>query len=240
MVLPGHAAPLGLAYYTGSLFPAPYQGQLLATFHGYREYGHRLVLVPVDANGAPGGGELQDIIRGWEKSADGHDPQGAPVDVLVASDGSIFLTEDKNGTVLRVFFDASGGDGAPMKPLPPQKPVVSADEKARCDALAQKNDPMSTLQRDVFDQACVSCHGAGPGYAGGLALMRCDAVGNAKRLTSPRSGGQGPYVSANDENSYLVLRIKGQGFPQMPAGGVSPEQLAEVLGWIRAGAPIPQ
>jgi glucose/arabinose dehydrogenase len=240
MILPGHVAPLGLAYYTGSMFPEAYQGQLLVTFHGYREYGHRLVLVPVDANGAPGGGELKDVIRGWEKSADGKDPQGAPVDVLVAKDGSLILTEDKNGTVLRVVFDASGGDGAPMKPLPPVKPVVSPDEQARCDALAQKNDPMSVMQKNVLDQACVSCHGAGPGYAGGLALLKCDAAGNAKRLTQPRSGQRGPYVSPGDENSELVLRIKGQGFPQMPAGGVSPEQLAEVLGWIRAGAPIPE
>ena len=37
----------------------------------------------------------------------------------------------------------------------------------------------------------------------------------------------------------LVLRLQGQGFPQMPAGGVSPEQLEEVQSWIHAGAPLP-
>ncbi|QUS47116.1 hypothetical protein [Salmonella enterica] len=77
------------------------------------------MLVPVDAQGVPGAGEPMDIIRGWEKSADGKDPQGAPVDVLVAKDGSLYVTEDKNGDVLRVFFDARLGNGAPMKPLPP-------------------------------------------------------------------------------------------------------------------------
>ena len=122
LLLPGHVAPLGMAFYTGSMFPAAYQNQLIVTFHGYREYGHRLMLVPVDAQGVPGVGEPMDIIRGWEKSADGKDPQGAPVDVVVAKDGSLFVTEDKNGDVLRVFFDAHLGDGAPMKPLPPQKP----------------------------------------------------------------------------------------------------------------------
>jgi glucose/arabinose dehydrogenase len=239
LILPGHVSPLGMAFYTGAMFPAAYRNNLVVTFHGYREYGHRLMLVPVDERGVPGAGEPLDIIRGWEKSADGKDPQGAPVDVLVAKDGSLFVTEDKNGDVLRVFFDPSQGDGAPMRPLPPQKPVVSADEKARCDALASKNDPMARLQRDVFDVACVSCHGAGPGYAGGLALLKCDASGNAKRLTLPRSGGRGAYVVPRDEHSELVLRIQGQGFPQMPAGGVSPEQLDEVLAWIRAGAPVP-
>ncbi len=240
MLLPGHVAPLGLAYYGGSMFPAAYRGQLLATFHGYREYGHRLVLVPVDESGTPGSGETKDVIRGWEKSADGRDPQGAPVDVLVARDGALYVTEDKNGTVLRVFFDPAAGDGAPMQPLPPQKPVVSADEKARCDALAGKNDAMSLLEKNVFDRACVSCHGAGPGYAGGLALLKCDAAGNAKRLLAPRSGGRAPYVTAKDEKSELVRRLEGDGFPQMPAGGVTAEQLDDVLSWIRAGATIPQ
>jgi hypothetical protein len=147
LLLPGHVAPLGMAFYTGSMFPAAYQNQLLVTFHGYREYGHRLMLVPVDAQGVPGAGEPMDIIRGWEKSADGKDPQGAPVDVLVAKDGSLLVTEDKNGDVLRVFFDAHLGNGAPLPPLPPQRPLVSADEKARCDALKIRTDAFSRFSR---------------------------------------------------------------------------------------------
>lgn len=240
LLLPGHAAPLGMAFYTGQLFPTPYQGNLLVGYHGYRSHGHRLTLVPVDANGIPGAGEPLDIIRGWEKSADGNDPQGAPVDVMVAKDGSIYLTEDKNGTVLRVFFDRTQGDGAPMRPVAPTQPVVSADEQARCRDLARRTDPFSAVQRDVIDTACVSCHGVGPGYAGGLRLDKCDAVGNAKRLRAARTGGREAYVTPQNLNSELVLRLKGQGYPQMPAGGVSPEQLEEVEAWIRAGAPIPQ
>jgi glucose/arabinose dehydrogenase len=239
LLLPGHVSPLGMTYYTGDMFPAPYKNNLIVTFHGYREYGHRLMLVPVDAQGIPGGGQPLDIIRGWEKSADGNDPQGAPVDVLQAKDGSLYVTEDKNGDVLRVFFDPRAGNGAPLTPLPPQRPVVSADERARCDALARRTDSFSRVQRDVLDTACVSCHGAGPGYAGGLALLKCDSVGNAKRLTQVRPG-LGAYVTPGNENSELVLRLKGQGFPQMPAGGVSPEHMTEVLTWIREGAPLPQ
>lgn len=240
LLLPGHGSPLGMAYYTGDMFPAAYKNNLLVTYHGYRSQGHRLVLVPVDAQGVPGGGEPLDIIRGWEKTADGRDPQGAPVDVHVAKDGSIYVTEDKNGTVLRVFFDPRAGNGAPMRPVAPAAPVVSADERARCDALARRTDSFSRVQRDVLDTACVSCHGVGPGYAGGLALLKCDAVGNAQRLTKARSGGRGAYVTGGNMNSELVLRLKGEGYPQMPAGGVSPEQLDEVEQWIREGAPVPQ
>jgi hypothetical protein len=118
--------------------------------------------------------------------------------------------------------------------------VVSADEQARCAALAARNDAFSRVQRDLIDTSCVGCHGAGPGYAGGLALLKCDAVGNAKRLTAARSGGRGAYVTPGNANSELVQRLKGQGFPQMPAGGVSPELLDEVQTWIRDGAVIPQ
>ena len=118
----------------------------------------------------------------------------------------------------------------PFPTLPPQL--------AR--ALSERGyDEPTPVQRDVLDTQCVSCHGAGPGYAGGLALLKCDAVGNAQRLTKVRAG-LGAYVVGRNENSELVQRLKGQGFPQMPAGGVSPEHMTEVLTWIREGAPVPQ
>jgi glucose/arabinose dehydrogenase len=239
LLLPPHASPLGATYYNGSMLPDAYKGQLLVTFHGYREYGHRLVMVPVDANGIPGSGEPVDIIRGWDKSSDGAQPLGSPVDVLVAKDGSLYVTEDKNGDVLRVFFDKTQGNGLPMKALPPVHPVVDPQQKARCDALKTKNDLFSIVEKEVIDQSCTSCHGVGPGYAGGLRLDKCDAVGNAQRLLAPRSGGRPPYVQANKLDSEMLLRLKGQGYPQMPAGGVSPEAEEAVVSWIQAGAPIP-
>ena len=47
-------------------------------------------------------------------------------------------------------------------------------------------------------------------------------------------------VTPGNLHSELVLRLKGQGFPQMPAGGLSPEGLEEVETWIREGAAVPQ
>ncbi len=196
-------------------------------------------MVPVDANGIPGAGEPLDVIRGWDKSADGKEPLGTPVDVLGAKDGSLYVTEDKNGDVLRVFFDPSEGNGLPMKALPAVKPVVSPEEKQRCADLAKRNDAFSHVQKDVIDTSCVSCHGVGPGYAGGLRLDTCDAIGNAKRLLAPRTGGRPAYVVPKDLDSELVLRVKGDGYPQMPAGGLGPEQLGAVESWIGAGAPLP-
>ncbi len=189
-------------------------------------------MVPVDERGVPSG-ELRDVVRGWEKTTT--QPQGAPVDILIGQDGAIYVTEDKNGTLLRIHYDGRG-DGAPLTPKPPQKPIVTDDERARCDALAEQSGALARLQRDVLDAACVSCHGAGPGYAGGLALLRCDASGNARRLREPRRTA-GPLVIPNDEASELIKRLNGDGFPQMPAGGINPEQMEEVLTWIREGAP---
>lgn len=235
LLLPGHSSPLGARYYTGSMFPAAYKGNLLVTLHGYRENGHRLVMVPVDARGVPAAQPL-DIIRGWEKTAS--NPLGAPVDVMVAQDGSIWLTEDKNGTVLRVSFNAANGNGAPMKTLPPVQPVVDPAEATRCQALARKTNAFAEVQKHVIDPYCVSCHGAGPGYAGGLALIKCDDVGNAKRLLAPRRSGAPPYViPRNAAGSEFLQRIKGNGYPQMPAGGVNPEGVTEIESWIAAGAP---
>lgn len=239
LLLPGHASPLGMTYYDGPMLPDAYQGQLLVTYHGYRENGHRLVMVPVDENGIPGAGEPLDVIRGWDKSADGRQPLGSPVDVLAAKDGSLYVTEDKNGDVLRVFFDPSQGDGRPMKALPPAHPAIDPQAKARCDALKGKSDPFSIVEKEVIDVSCVSCHGVGPGYAGGLRLDKCDAAGNAQRLLAARSGGRPAYVQPGKLDSELLLRLKGQGYPQMPAGGVSPEAEEAVVSWIKAGAPLP-
>src|SRR5262249_32569250 len=83
LALPPHVAPLGMRFYTGAMFPAAYKNQLIVAYHGFRDDGHRLVVVPVDDQGRPGTGQPRDIIRKWIKKGD-NDPQGAPVDVLVA------------------------------------------------------------------------------------------------------------------------------------------------------------
>jgi glucose/arabinose dehydrogenase len=245
LLLPGHIAPLGMRYYPGAwsnqpkMFPSVYHGSLILAYHGYREYGHRIVMVPVDARGVPGQGAPLDIVRNWVANPGKANPTGAPVDVMVANDGAIWVTEDKNRTLLRISYSPGAGNGAPMTALPPRQEVLSPEETARCNALRTKADLFSLVQRDVIDTSCVTCHGAGPGYPGGLALLRCDDVGNAKRLLAPRRTGPA-LVVPRDVRSELLLRIKGDGFPQMPAGGLSPEGYKEVEDWVRAGAPVPR
>jgi len=101
LLLPPHAAPLGLAIDNDAKLPAPFTGQMLITFHGYRKTGHRVVAYKLDAQGTPSGNPV-DLIAGWE-GISGVQPLGAPVDVRIADDGSVFVSEDRNGTVLRLL-----------------------------------------------------------------------------------------------------------------------------------------
>jgi glucose/arabinose dehydrogenase len=98
-LLPAHAAPLGMLDYKGSML-APLKGSLVIGYHGYRKLGHRIVALDLDAAGAPGAAP-RDIVSGWEHVAGQH-PQGSPVGLAQAADGSVFITEDHNGTLLRL------------------------------------------------------------------------------------------------------------------------------------------
>ena len=99
LMLPAHAAPLGMVLYQGNALPA-LAGQLLITYHGYRSSGHRLVALPIDKKGNPVG-VPREIVNGWNYSEGGH-PQGAPVALAEMDDGSVLITEDHNGTLLRL------------------------------------------------------------------------------------------------------------------------------------------
>ena len=97
-LLRAHAAPLGMTYYLANPLPQ-YRGALVVAYHGYRANGHRVVAFDTDGSGLPTG-KRSELVAGWD-AADGR-PMGAPTDLKVGADGAIYLTEDRNGTVLRL------------------------------------------------------------------------------------------------------------------------------------------
>jgi glucose/arabinose dehydrogenase len=99
LLLPPHAAPLGMLLYQGDALPG-LAGRLVIPYHGYRGGGHRLVSVALDETGHPAGSP-KDLVWGWT-SAPGHNPMGSPVAVAEMPDGSILITEDRNGILLRL------------------------------------------------------------------------------------------------------------------------------------------
>jgi glucose/arabinose dehydrogenase len=98
-----HSAPLGLAFYAGQQFPREYHGDLFVAFHGSWNRtvptGYKVVRIPM-RDGDPG--PVQDFAAGWLR-ADGTN-WGRPVDVLTASDGSLFVSDDSGGAIYRIFY----------------------------------------------------------------------------------------------------------------------------------------
>jgi glucose/arabinose dehydrogenase len=99
LLLPAHAAPLGMLLYHGDRLPG-LAGKLVIGYHGYRTTGHRLVAVGLDKNGRLSGPPA-DLVSGWEQS-DGSHPQGSPVGLVEMADGSVLVAEDHSGALLRV------------------------------------------------------------------------------------------------------------------------------------------
>jgi glucose/arabinose dehydrogenase len=98
-LLPPHAAPLSLVYLRGDSVPQAFRDLLMIVYHGYRPQGHRIVAFRVDSSGLPVGESLE-LVSGWERSP--ARPLGAPVDAKPGPKGALYISEDRNGTVLRL------------------------------------------------------------------------------------------------------------------------------------------
>jgi glucose/arabinose dehydrogenase len=98
-----HSAPLGHRFYTGEAFPPPYRDDLFVAFHGSWNRsvptGYKVVRVPME-EGEPG--PVEDFAVGWLRSDGSH--WGRPVDVVTGSDGSLFISDDGQGRIYRVFY----------------------------------------------------------------------------------------------------------------------------------------
>ena len=99
LLLPAHAAPLGMILYRGDRLPGLH-GKLVVGFHGYKPTGRRIVAIGLDGKSRPAGPPV-DLVSGWDAVPDAH-PQGAPLGLFELGDGSVLVTEDHNGSLLRV------------------------------------------------------------------------------------------------------------------------------------------
>lgn len=102
--LNAHVAPLGVKFYTGSMFPAEYKNQAFIAEHGSwnrtKKSGHLVSLVKLEDGKAVG---YETFAEGWLN----HDTQeawGRPVDVLVLQDGSMLVSDDKGGMIYRISY----------------------------------------------------------------------------------------------------------------------------------------
>jgi glucose/arabinose dehydrogenase len=100
--LQAHSAPLGMTFLSrASRFPADYRSDLLVAYHGSwnrdTPTGAKVVRVHV-SGGKPMG--VEDFATGWQ-TANGS-RWGRPVDVVVAADGSVLISDDASGSIYHV------------------------------------------------------------------------------------------------------------------------------------------
>lgn len=102
-----HIAPLGMRFYTGKMFPAEYQNNILIAMHGSwnrnTKHGYNVMRVTLDAAGKVTG--MKPFLEGFLTDERGDPPMwGRPVDVLQMRDGSLLVSDDFNGIIYRVSY----------------------------------------------------------------------------------------------------------------------------------------
>jgi len=102
-----HSAALGLVFYTGSQFPEEYRNDAFVAFRGSwnrsQGTGYKVVRIPFNPDGTPKGG-YEDFLWGWLIDPQGPTTWGRPVGLLVASDGSLLVTDEMGEIVWRVSY----------------------------------------------------------------------------------------------------------------------------------------
>lgn len=103
---PAHQAQLGMAFYTGRMFPAKYQGGIFVAAHGSwnrsKPSGALVNFVSLKADGSADKSEV--FAEGWLDETGIY--RGRPVDVAQMKDGSLLISDDFAGAIYRVTYSA--------------------------------------------------------------------------------------------------------------------------------------
>jgi glucose/arabinose dehydrogenase len=107
VLLPSHAAALGITFYTGTQFPQRFRNGGFVALHGSWNRsvasGYKVVFFPM-VNGKPG--PIEDFLTGFLASDGSNDSAieqwGRPVGVTVARDGSLLVSDDSGNRIWKV------------------------------------------------------------------------------------------------------------------------------------------
>ncbi len=105
-----HSAPLGLAFYTGTMFPKEYRGDLFVALHGSWNRsvptGYKVIRIKLDDKGQPQGA-CEDFITGWIRPSETRKGvwMGRPVGMAVGPEGALYLSDDSAGVIYRVTWE---------------------------------------------------------------------------------------------------------------------------------------
>ena len=116
MAFPAHWAPNDLVFYQGDMFPEQYQRGAFIAFHGswnrapLPQQGYLIAFVPFGEDGLPRG-EFERFADQFAGSGEEIEtPNGAeyrPTGLALGPDGSLYISDDSNGRIWRVFYEGS-------------------------------------------------------------------------------------------------------------------------------------
>jgi glucose/arabinose dehydrogenase len=153
IAFPAHWAMLQMTCYTGTQFPAKYQGGFFIASHGSwnrsprSQAGYKVVFVPVNDRGAPTGSyeTFADGFAGVEDFTDTNKARFRPAGLATGPDGSLYVGDSEKGRVWRIFYtgEAAAATGANTVATSVQMPPsIGAD----------------TPGGKIYLQVCAACH----------------------------------------------------------------------------------
>jgi len=102
LLLGPHAAPLGMRFYTGKMFPAKYHDAIFLARHGpwnrSKKWAADVVAIFIDAKGRA---RMEPFLTGLVEN---NQYLGRPADVMVMKDGSLLVSDDHNGAIYRISY----------------------------------------------------------------------------------------------------------------------------------------
>ena len=217
--IPAHTAPLGLTFWTGAAAPPEYRDGAVVGLHGSwnrtTPAGYRVVFIPWNA-GAAAPGPIVDLVSGWTNGG----VWGRPVDVAVASDGALFISDYHSGTVYRL----GPVPAAPPPPAEPPPPVDPPGASPRTDRLL-----VGTQSGRCVDVLHASGEPGAP-------LILWDCHGNAnQRWTLPAVGSSGAVRVYGDMCMEAGEAVNGTRTTIQPCTGAAPQRwTATQAGELRA------
>ena len=97
-----HVAALGMRFYVGEQFPAEWRGRIFVAEHGSwnrsRKVGYRVTTVKLE------GGRAVAYEPFAEGGLEGESVSGRPVDVEIAADGSLYVSDDHADRIYRISW----------------------------------------------------------------------------------------------------------------------------------------
>ena len=145
-----HNAPLGFTFLRNGRYPDAFHHNALVGLHGSwnrsEKDGYKVIRLSWGEDGTI---TQHDFVTGFLKDGD---VIGRPVDVLEASDGAIYISDDFTGSVYRLAY---GEEGESMS-------VIAEAEEVFIPESERETFPAEQIARgqELYEtKACVSCHG---------------------------------------------------------------------------------